>query len=72
MELSALTRSELIFIDPPHTSPDAVIRHMSSALFECGLITNNEDFIAFSAEKRKDQRHWAKSWPSLMENVTLS
>ncbi|MGO0675107.1 fructose PTS transporter subunit IIA [Citrobacter werkmanii] len=54
MELSALTRSELIFIDPPHTSPDAVIRHMSSALFECGLITNNEDFIDSVLRREKE------------------
>lgn len=45
MELSTLTRQTLIFIDPPQSSPDAIIRYMSSALSECGLITNKDAFI---------------------------
>ena len=45
MELSTLTRQTLIFIDPPQSSPDAIIRYMSSALSECGLITNKDAYI---------------------------
>ena len=54
MELSALTRSELIFIDPPQSSPDAIIRHMSSALFECGLITHKDAFIDSVLRREKE------------------
>lgn len=54
MELSALTRSALIFIDPPQSSPDAIIRHMSSGLFECGLITNKEAFIESVLRREKE------------------
>ena len=45
MELSALTHSELIFIDPPHRTPEAVIGEMSAALFRQGLINDKAMFI---------------------------
>ena len=54
MELSTLTRQALIFIDPPQSSPDAIIRHMSSALFECGLITSKEAFIDSVLRREKE------------------
>lgn len=54
MELSTLTRQELIFIDPPQSSPDAIIRHMSSALFKCGFITDKDAFIDSVLRREKE------------------